>query len=68
MKTILATNGMHSQATIEQLAAMCAADGHTFEARASRQGNFQVLSINGQVVARAFENEADAFLFKMARA
>jgi len=66
--TIVSTNGLHSNATIEQLAALCQNDGHTFEARPSRQGNFDIISINGQAVARSFKNEADALLFKMERA
>ncbi len=66
--TIVSTNGLHSNATIEQLAALCQKDGHTFETRPSRQGNFDMISINGQVVARAFNNEVDAFIFKMERA
>lgn len=68
MTTFLTTNGTRAQGSIEQLAAMCKADGHTFEVRPSRRGNFKVIRINSKTVARAFDTEIEAIAFELDRA
>lgn len=56
---ILTTTGLHSSSTRSAFIAGLESRGATVEFRESRLGNFDVVKVNGQPVARAFKSQAD---------
>jgi len=55
---ILMTSGQHSSATRNEFVNGLTAKGATTEFLPSRQGNFEIVKVNGRPVARAFKSQA----------
>jgi hypothetical protein len=64
---ILTLNGNHSQSTRAEFVGGIQSRGATVQFGQSRLGDFEVVKINGQAVARAFKSQA-AMIAYMARA
>ena len=64
---ILTIQGNHSATTRGEFVSGLQARGATVQFGQSRLGDFEVVKVNGQAVARAFKSEADMVAY-MARA
>lgn len=65
---ILTLNGLHSKSTRANFIAGLSARSASVQFAQSRLGDFEVVKVNGQAVARAFKSAASMLAFMAERA
>jgi len=64
---VLTLNGNHTKTTREEFVSGLQAKGATVTMAPSRLGNFDVVRVNGQPVARAFASQAEMMAYMIDR-
>ena len=64
---LLTVEGKHSQTTVSGLVSWMGSRGAKVEMTPSRNGNFEIVKINGVTAARAFKTQAEMLAFMMER-